>query len=202
MRRGLANNTVIFHTDAVSVTFSVKTKADQSLSKDSENRSSGRSVFELIRQQFKKIHLPKKGRTPPIPQHLNIDMTSSEKKRTVPELLIEEENNDANGSDRQEDSTKQILKELYNIQAPARALPVRIELWDLGGQIIFYTTHQHVLSSRSLYLLLLDLSRDLQNVVQDETLDPLQRRQMSVKGMYFNSIILKLYCRYEYTGLV
>ena len=27
VRRGLANNTVIFHTDAVSVTFSVKTKS-------------------------------------------------------------------------------------------------------------------------------------------------------------------------------
>ena len=191
MRRGLANNTVIFRTDTVSVTFSVKKKSDQSLSKDSENRSSGRSVFEMIRQQFKKIHLPKKGRTPPVPQHLIVDLISSEKKPAVPELLIEEENNDANGSDSQEDSTKQIMKKLYNIQASARALPVRIELWDLGGQIIFYTTHQHVLSSRSLYLLLLDISRDLQNVVQDETLDPLQRRLMSVKGMHFNSIILR-----------
>ena len=108
MRRGLAKNTVMFHTDAVYVSFSVKKKSDPSLSKNSENRSSGRSVFKLIRQQFNKIHLPKKGRTPPIQQHLNVDMTSSEKKLTIPEVLIEDENNDTIGSDRQEDSTKQI----------------------------------------------------------------------------------------------
>ena len=159
-------------------------ESGRGLSRDSKDRTSVGSLMEFFRRLLKKIR-PTRGNT-------MSDFASTEKKIKVSqdgeknEKMYQQNDEPYHNSDNDEgkgeDSTKQILQDLYRLNATSGTLPVRIEMWDMGGQIIFYTTHQHVLSFMSLYLLLLDLSRDLHNVVKDKTLDPLKRRSMSVKG--------------------
>ncbi|KAL4217307.1 hypothetical protein ACF0H5_023758 [Mactra antiquata] len=43
-----------------------------------------------------------------------------------------------------------------------------ISMWDFAGQFIFYATHQVFLSPRAVYLLVLDLSKGLDQFVEDE----------------------------------
>ena len=46
--------------------------------------------------------------------------------------------------------------------------PKIVNIWDFGGQFIFYATHQLFHSPRAVYLLVLDLSRPLDDIVDDK----------------------------------
>ena len=85
-------------------------------------------------------------------------------------------------------STEKNSKRFYTSKIILDNTVVKIEFWDFGGQFEFYTTHHSLLSYRSQYLLVLDLSKDLENVVQEEDIDPLRHRQLSVKGNWYGRI--------------
>jgi hypothetical protein len=53
-----------------------------------------------------------------------------------------------------------------------------ISMWDFAGQYIFYATHQVFLSPRAVYLLVLDLSKPLEQFVEDEEF-PLECNDMA-----------------------
>ena len=58
-----------------------------------------------------------------------------------------------------------------------------ISVWDFAGQFIFYATHQVFLTARAVYLLVLDLSKDLKEFVTDEEfpLESIEMQGHSVK---------------------
>ncbi|XP_013407220.1 uncharacterized protein LOC106171421 [Lingula anatina] len=43
---------------------------------------------------------------------------------------------------------------------------LKLSFWDFGGQHVFYTTHQTFLTSRAIYLLVMDLNKDMYAAVQ------------------------------------
>ena len=44
----------------------------------------------------------------------------------------------------------------------------RFDLWDFGGQHAYYTSHQTFLSNRAIYLLTMDMSKDLDEELSTE----------------------------------
>ncbi|KAL3887960.1 hypothetical protein ACJMK2_000345, partial [Sinanodonta woodiana] len=44
----------------------------------------------------------------------------------------------------------------------------KLSIWDFAGQYAFYTTHQMFLSSRAIYLLVIDLSQQITDLIQDD----------------------------------
>ncbi|KAK3606663.1 hypothetical protein CHS0354_021186 [Potamilus streckersoni] len=43
-----------------------------------------------------------------------------------------------------------------------------LALWDFAGQYVFYTTHQTFLTSRAIYLLVIDLSQQITDLIKDD----------------------------------
>ena len=43
-----------------------------------------------------------------------------------------------------------------------------ISVWDFGGQFVFYTTHQMFLSSRAIYILVNNMSQNIDDIVIDD----------------------------------
>ena len=43
-----------------------------------------------------------------------------------------------------------------------------ISVWDFGGQFVFYTTHQMFLSSRAIYILVNNMSQNIDDIVNDD----------------------------------
>ncbi|KAL3887957.1 hypothetical protein ACJMK2_000342 [Sinanodonta woodiana] len=43
-----------------------------------------------------------------------------------------------------------------------------LSIWDFAGQFAFYTTHQMFLTSRAIYLLVIDLSQQITDLIQDD----------------------------------
>ena len=46
-----------------------------------------------------------------------------------------------------------------------RGMEVVFNIWDFGGQHVYYTSHQTFLSTRAIYLLVLDMSKSLDTVL-------------------------------------
>ena len=44
----------------------------------------------------------------------------------------------------------------------------RLDLWDFGGQQIYYTSHQTFLNERAIYVLTVDMSKSLDEVIPTE----------------------------------
>ena len=44
----------------------------------------------------------------------------------------------------------------------------RLDLWDFGGQQIYYTSHQTFLNERAIYVLTVDMSKPLDEVIPTE----------------------------------
>ncbi|XP_053392348.1 uncharacterized protein LOC128555021 [Mercenaria mercenaria] len=55
-----------------------------------------------------------------------------------------------------------------NVEKHNDTSPKYFDIWDFGGQYIFYATHTLFHSSRALYLLVFDLTKPLDTVVRDE----------------------------------
>lgn len=68
------------------------------------------------------------------------------------------------------DLLKQTLEHAKERKEVRNCAPVQV--WDFGGQAIFYTTHQTFLSPRCVYTLVIDVSRKLFDLVDDTDLNP------------------------------
>eukprot|EP01122_Echinamoeba_exundans_P003417 TRINITY_DN13520_c0_g1_i1.p1 TRINITY_DN13520_c0_g1~~TRINITY_DN13520_c0_g1_i1.p1 ORF type:complete len:2607 (+),score=540.72 TRINITY_DN13520_c0_g1_i1:119-7939(+) len=55
-------------------------------------------------------------------------------------------------------------------------IPVQLSLWDFGGQTVYYTTHQFFLSERSLFLVLYNLERPIEDSRVDYWLNSIQSK--------------------------
>ena len=60
---------------------------------------------------------------------------------------------------------------------------VQIDIWDFGGQWVFYTTHQTYLSKRCLFFLVFNLAKDLDDRVHEEGEED-EASAKTVIGMY------------------
>ena len=60
-----------------------------------------------------------------------------------------------------------------------------LSIWDFAGQYAFYGTHQIFLSPRSVYLLVIDLSKTIDSLVCDDTCskDTDGENRMKISGM-------------------
>lgn len=65
------------------------------------------------------------------------------------------------------------LERVVNDPTTARQCFPTVSIWDFAGQYIYYSTHHFFLNSRSIYLLLMDVSRDLCSLVKEKTDFPL-----------------------------
>ncbi|XP_053391871.1 uncharacterized protein LOC128554618 [Mercenaria mercenaria] len=65
-------------------------------------------------------------------------------------------------------SSKELVSFSDVVEKPNDILPKYIDIWDFGGQYIFYATHMLFHSSRALYLLVFDLTKPLDTIVRDE----------------------------------
>ena len=62
--------------------------------------------------------------------------------------------------------TEVISKALTMEDSHSKVQEVMVNIWDFGGQQIYYTSHQTFLSSRAIYLLVTDISRPLDEVLE------------------------------------
>ena len=79
---------------------------------------------------------------------------------------------------------KNLLKKFIDgrdkIMSPQTENDVAVDLWDFGGQAVFYTTHQAFFSPRCIYILVFDMTKDLDEEVDDHDLDPGAKQRSSV----------------------
>ena len=66
---------------------------------------------------------------------------------------------------------------------------IQIDVWDFAGQIIYYTTHQMYLSGRSVYFLVFNMSKPLNDSVQEEDIGDKLTSTKTVMGMFIIAII-------------
>lgn len=57
--------------------------------------------------------------------------------------------------------------ETYLKKSEPKTYPPAVSVWDFAGQNIYYTTHHFFLNKRSIYILLMDISRDLDDEITD-----------------------------------
>ena len=76
---------------------------------------------------------------------------------------------------REDDPELQTLKNEYlrSAKEPYNSLDSTISIWDFAGQYIYYSTHHFFLNSRSIYLLMMDISNPLTSIVKEESDFPL-----------------------------
>ena len=58
----------------------------------------------------------------------------------------------------------------------------RFDLWDFGGQQIYYTSHQTFLNERAIYVLTVDMSKPLDEVIPTEIEEPKWKESGSPKS--------------------
>lgn len=61
----------------------------------------------------------------------------------------------------------------------------KVSIWDFGGQFVFYSTHQIFLSARAIYIIVLDISKELTEKVTDECfLDSAGVQFSTIQGIF------------------
>ncbi|KAL3854519.1 hypothetical protein ACJMK2_013784, partial [Sinanodonta woodiana] len=114
-------------------------------------------------------------------QHIHVRVKEDIDEEVLPTLsqpvesLIDNLSLEANRVVAKENEKKDAVMEIIQlINASSEKLEKSIEeyaklgIWDFAGQYVFYTTHQTFLSYRALYLLVIDLSQQMTELVKDE----------------------------------
>ncbi|KAL3887625.1 hypothetical protein ACJMK2_000021 [Sinanodonta woodiana] len=77
----------------------------------------------------------------------------------------------SSNSEKMKDAMMEILR-LVNENADKLVKDIEkyaaLSIWDFAGQYAFYTTHQTFLTSRAIYLLVIDLSQHVNDLIQDD----------------------------------
>ena len=81
-------------------------------------------------------------------------------------------------------------------------LRYRFDLWDFGGQHTYYTSHQTFLSNRAIYLLTMDMSKDLDEELSTEVQLPKWKETGSPKTTQGTQAIVTANKRCHYFYLV
>ncbi|XP_013393768.1 probable serine/threonine-protein kinase pats1 [Lingula anatina] len=68
------------------------------------------------------------------------------------------------------------FRQIFDKSKGEPVVPDTLTLWDFGGQYVFYTTHQTFLTWRAVYLLVFDLTKDLNDPVHVERVGRTGRR--------------------------
>ena len=87
--------------------------------------------------------------------------------------------------------TKAFLKgftEEYYVDRPSIEDELTATIWDFGGQYIYYTTHQIFHSRDAIYLLVFNLNKDLDNVIEDYDFPGRQEKIKNSLMFWVNSI--------------
>ncbi|KAL3854548.1 hypothetical protein ACJMK2_013812 [Sinanodonta woodiana] len=114
-------------------------------------------------------------------QHIHVRVKEDIDEEVLPTLsqpvesLIDNLSLEANRVVAKQNEKKDAVMEIIQlINASSEKLEKSIEeyaklgIWDFAGQYVFYTTHQTFLSYRALYLLVIDLSQQMTELVKDE----------------------------------
>ncbi|XP_061193796.1 uncharacterized protein LOC133202038 [Saccostrea echinata] len=109
------------------------------------------------------------------PAHKKTKNANNVQSQNTEQSSMEEERS-KNSSDFYEKSQKAWTAELEN-----RMKNIFIDMWDFGGQNVFYTTHQSFLTSRCMYLLVINCAQDLNTALQDRSLYPTQQSGSKVQ---------------------
>ena len=78
----------------------------------------------------------------------------------------------------------------------------RFDLWDFGGQHAYYTSHQTFLSNRAIYLLTMDMSKQLDEELSTEVEVPKWKETGSPKTTQGTQAIFTTKQRFHYFYLV
>eukprot|EP00027_Filamoeba_sp_ATCC50430_P004277 CAMPEP_0168546700 /NCGR_PEP_ID=MMETSP0413-20121227/3638_1 /TAXON_ID=136452 /ORGANISM="Filamoeba nolandi, Strain NC-AS-23-1" /LENGTH=850 /DNA_ID=CAMNT_0008576895 /DNA_START=93 /DNA_END=2645 /DNA_ORIENTATION=+ len=57
-----------------------------------------------------------------------------------------------------------IMNNKYRQQLKDESLPLRFQVWDFGGQEVYYNTHHFFLSEAAIYLLIVDITRPVEQI--------------------------------------
>ena len=53
------------------------------------------------------------------------------------------------------------IEVMQNVPIQPESEKYRFDIWDFGGQLVYYTTHQTFLSQNAIYLLVVDMTKEL-----------------------------------------
>lgn len=98
------------------------------------------------------------------------DMSASSNDMDMPDYQIDVDSNDISRYKFSEGTLKMIENTIRkrHVSENSREKIGFISMWDFAGQFIFYATHQVFLTPRAVYILVLDLSKSLDDFVVDE----------------------------------
>ncbi|KAH3844005.1 uncharacterized protein LOC127877278 [Dreissena polymorpha] len=57
---------------------------------------------------------------------------------------------------------------IVNIPVPVATTGITVSVWDFAGQTLYYSTHQFFLNKRSIYLVLMDMTKKLDECIQED----------------------------------
>ncbi|KAK3598936.1 hypothetical protein CHS0354_036252 [Potamilus streckersoni] len=86
--------------------------------------------------------------------------------RVVPEVSSERE-----AKENKKDTVMEIIQLVNEHSGNLEKSTVEyaaLAMWDFAGQYVFYTTHQTFLTSRAIYLLVIDLSQQIKDLIKDD----------------------------------
>lgn len=75
---------------------------------------------------------------------------------------------------------------------PSDGEKIVLNIWDFAGKEVYYTTHQVFLTSRALYVIVFNLTDDLEEVIMDSQVDQGQRSLTELMMQFFLSSTLRL----------
>lgn len=126
---------------------------------------------------------------PSIPQtEVNTDQNELEQISTTPQLpptqseqkVKEKEEQQTKRPKTNDEIFKLVLQACKNGQYKMKLVP--IDLWDFGGQKIYYMTHQLFISSRGIYIIIFNGSKDINKDISDLSYLPGQYGKRTTAG--------------------
>lgn len=120
---------------------------------------------------------------PTIPPRVNRNQSEHEQRPITPPLpprKLRQKEKETKSPQRNDEILQLILKACKNGQYKMKLIP--IDLWDFGGQKIYYMTHQLFISSRGIFIIIFDGSKDINKEMSDLSYLPGQSRKRTTAG--------------------